>query len=127
MAWRVPIQHVTTWNDPSGLDGRLGGGRSTNASLEGSGRGGIFTSLGGGEALAALFRLKFSLSFRTSDFLDSTAVAAGGVDRASAFEAAVALTTDAGIAVFASSTSPSSTSVVVNGLGVRAPRELPYC
>jgi hypothetical protein len=33
---------------------------------------------------------------------------------------------DAGIAAFASSTSPSSTSVVVNGLGVVAPRELSY-
>ena len=110
-------------NDESGLEGRLGAGRSTNGGLEGSGRGGMFMSLGEGEVLAALLRLKFSLSFRTSDFLDSATDTAGGVDLASAFEAAVALTIDAGAAVFASSTSPSSTSVVVNGLGV-SPREL---
>ena len=110
-------------NDGSGLDGRLGAGRSTNGALDGSGRGGMFISLCGEEALAALLRLKFSLSFSTSDFLDSGTDAAGGVDLASAFEAAVAFAIDAGTAVFASSTSPSSTSVVVNGLGV-TPREL---
>jgi hypothetical protein len=81
-------------------------------------------SLGGGVAFAALFRLKISLSFRISDFFGSFAELAGGVDLVSEFEVTMVLTADAETEVFASSTSPSSTSVVVNGLGVVAPREL---
>jgi hypothetical protein len=71
-----------------------------------------------------LFRLKFSLSLRISDFFDSSTEMTGGVDLASGFGVLAALTADTGTEVFASSTSPSSTSVVVNGLGVAAPREL---
>jgi hypothetical protein len=108
----------------SGLVGRFGAGRSTKESLEISGRGGMVESLGGGVAFAALFRLKISLSFRISDFFDSIAEPGGGVDLVSEFEVTVFLTTEAETEVFASSTSPSSTSVVVNGLGVVAPREL---
>jgi hypothetical protein len=91
-------------------------------SFEGSGRGGI-ESLGG-EALAALFRLKISLSLRISDFFDSSTEATGGVDLASGLGVVAFLTANAGIEVFASSTSPSSTSVVAKGFGVGAPREL---
>jgi hypothetical protein len=111
-------------NGASGLVGRFGAGRSTKESLEISGRGGMVESLGGGVAFAALFRLKISLSFRISDFFDSIAEPGGGVDLVSEFEVTVFLTTEAETEVFASSTSPSSTSVVVNGLGVVAPREL---
>jgi hypothetical protein len=114
-------------NGASGLVGRLGAGRSAKEGLENSGRGGMVESLGGGEAFAALFRLKFSLSLRTSDFLVSLTLVAGVVDLGSE-EATivVGLIVEVPVEVFASSTSPSSTSVVVNGLGVGAPRELEY-
>ena len=55
----------------------------------------------------------------------SVAKVAGGVDLASLLGVAVVLAAwGAGIEVLASSTSPSSTSATVSGLGVEAPREL---
>ncbi len=60
-----------------------------------------------------------------SDFFVSVVEAAGDVDLASLLAVATDLTVcNVGIELFASSTSPSSTSAVVCGLGVEASREL---
>ena len=108
----------------SGLAGRLRF-RSSKELLGGSLRAGM-----GGRVFAASFSLNRSRFNSMSDLRDSFAICAGdpeGLVSTGAAVGAVAVAVFSSAAadvVLASSTSPSSTSVVAEGFGVDTPREL---
>lgn len=91
--------------------------------LDVSGRGGIVEWSVCWDNLAACSRLTCSLLSSTSDRFGSFAGAGGAIGFDSG-AAAFGVVDVVGVDTFASSTSPSSTSIAVGKFGVETPREL---